>query len=67
MKIADTITHEGWDFLIYITEPYMKSFAFKIVARLNQKGIRPQDRPVALDELTDEEQRIIRSRYPELD
>ena len=34
--------------------------------RINQKGIRPQDQPVALTELTAEEQALIRRHYPEL-
>ena len=34
--------------------------------RINQKGTRPQDQPVAIEALTDEEQTIIRQRYPEL-
>jgi hypothetical protein len=33
---------------------------------LNQKGIRPQDRPLLLQQLTAEDQRRIFARYPEL-
>jgi hypothetical protein len=33
---------------------------------LNQKGTRPQDKPVRLDQLSAENQRIIYRRYPEL-
>jgi hypothetical protein len=33
---------------------------------LNQKGIRPQDRPVRLGQLSREDQRRIYARYPEL-
>jgi hypothetical protein len=36
------------------------------MGRLNQKGIRPQDQPVAIDELTAEEQAMIRRHYPTL-
>jgi hypothetical protein len=34
--------------------------------RLNQKGLRPEDRPLALAELPEEDRRIILSRYPDL-
>ena len=34
--------------------------------RLNQKGIRPQDRPVSFEELSEEDRRIILGRYPGL-
>jgi hypothetical protein len=33
---------------------------------INQKGTRPQDQPVALKELTSEEQALILRHYPEL-
>ena len=33
---------------------------------LNQKGLRPQDKPRRLRELTPEDQRRIYARYPEL-
>jgi hypothetical protein len=34
--------------------------------RLNQKGTRPQDKPIDIGELNAEEQAIIKHRYPEL-
>ncbi len=34
--------------------------------RLNQKGIRPQDKPIDIGQLNANEQEIIRRRYPEL-
>ena len=33
---------------------------------LNQKGTRPQDKPVRLRQLGEDEQRLIYARYPEL-
>jgi hypothetical protein len=34
--------------------------------RINQKGTRPQDRPIPLTELTADEQSLIRRHYPKL-
>ena len=34
--------------------------------RINQKGTRPQDTPVALSELAVEDQTVIRKHFPEL-
>jgi hypothetical protein len=34
--------------------------------RINQKGTRPQDQPVAIGELTAEEQAMIKRHYPDL-
>jgi hypothetical protein len=39
---------------------------WSLMNRLNQKGLRPEDRPVPLSELTAEEQALIRTRCPEL-
>jgi hypothetical protein len=39
---------------------------WSLMNRLNQKGTRPQDKPVRLGELAAEDQTIIRRRYPEL-
>jgi len=36
------------------------------VVRVNQKGIRPEDQPITIDQLAEEELAIIRRRYPEL-
>ena len=47
-------------------EPQEISRNWSLMNRLNQKGVRPQDRPVALEELAEEEKRIILSRYPDL-
>jgi hypothetical protein len=33
---------------------------------LNQKGTRPQDKPIRLGQLTREDQRRVYMRYPEL-
>jgi hypothetical protein len=43
-----------------------QSRSWSLMNRLNQKGTRPQDQPVALTELTAEEQTLIRRHYPEL-
>ncbi len=34
--------------------------------RINQKGIRPQDKPIPIGELNDEEKALIRRHYPDL-
>jgi len=47
-------------------EPGKHSRNWSLINRINQKGIRPQDQPVALTELTSEEQSLIRRHYPEL-
>lgn len=47
-------------------EPGKHSRNWSLMNRLNQKGIRPQDQPVFLDQLTDKERGIIKRRYPEL-
>ncbi|KAA9036113.1 DUF3863 domain-containing protein [Ginsengibacter hankyongi] len=39
---------------------------WSLMNRLNQKGIRPQDKPVDIRKLTSEEQAMIYKRYPEL-
>ncbi len=39
---------------------------WSLMNRINQKGSRPQDQPIPLDELADEEQSLIRQHYPEL-
>jgi hypothetical protein len=36
------------------------------VNRLNQKGLRPEDKPVPLTALPGEDRALIRKRYPEL-
>ena len=47
-------------------EPGKHSRNWSLINRINQKGIRPQDQPIALGDLTAEEQTIIRKRYPDL-
>jgi hypothetical protein len=47
-------------------QPGVHSRNWSIMNRINQKGTRPQDRPVALSELAEEDQALIRSRFPEL-
>lgn len=39
---------------------------WSLMNRLNQKGTRPQDKPVSIEELTPEEREVIKLRYPEL-
>ena len=39
---------------------------WSLLNRLNQKGIRPQDEPIAIGQFSAEEQAIIKRRYPEL-
>ena len=39
---------------------------WSLMNRINQKGTRPQDQPVPITELTDEEQATIQRHYPEL-
>lgn len=47
-------------------EPGKHSRNWSLMNRLNQKGIRPQDQPIAIGGLTAEEQAIIKRRHPEL-
>jgi hypothetical protein len=39
---------------------------WSLINRINQKGLRPQDRPVQLKELDVSEKELIASYYPEL-
>jgi len=39
---------------------------WSLLNRLNQKGIRPQDKPIPIGQLNADEQAIIKHRYPEL-
>jgi len=39
---------------------------WSLINRINQKGVRPEDQPIAIEQLTAEEQAIIRRRYPDL-
>jgi hypothetical protein len=47
-------------------EPGNHARNWSLMNRLNQKGIRPQDKPIPLDQLNAEEQDIIKRRYPDL-
>jgi len=39
---------------------------WSLINRLNQKGIRPQDKPIPIEQLNADEQKIIKQHYPEL-
>jgi hypothetical protein len=39
---------------------------WSIINKINQKGLRPQDRPVELEKLDAEDKKLILKRYPEL-
>ncbi|MBT5187689.1 MAG: DUF3863 domain-containing protein [Kordiimonadaceae bacterium] len=39
---------------------------WSLINRLNQKGIRPQDKPIPIEQLNDQEKELIRKHYPEL-
>jgi len=47
-------------------EPQVLQREWSLMNVLNQKGTRPQDKPLRLGQLTAEDQRRIYSRYPEL-
>lgn len=47
-------------------EPGKHSRNWSLMNRINQKGTRPQDKPVALADLTEVEQALIGKHYPEL-
>ncbi len=47
-------------------EPGKQSRNWSLMNRLNQKGVRPQDQPISIQQLTSEEQALIKRRYPEL-
>ena len=46
--------------------PAQQSRNWSLMNRINQKGTRPQDAPVTISELADEEKTLIRKHYPEL-
>ena len=39
---------------------------WSLINRINQKAVRPEDKPISIGQLTAEEQAIIKRRYPEL-
>lgn len=47
-------------------EPREKGRNWSLMNRINQKGLRPQDKPIPLAALPEEDQALIRQRYPEL-
>jgi hypothetical protein len=66
------VTSSPWmaiDFTRYdlpAEEPHQLQREWSLMNVLNQKGTRPQDKPVRLHQLSQEDQRIIYARYPEL-
>jgi len=47
-------------------EPYAQQREWSLMNVLNQKGTRPQDKPIPLSQLNSEDQRRIFEHYPEL-
>jgi hypothetical protein len=47
-------------------EPHDLQREWSLMNVLNQKGTRPQDKPMRMGQLSPEDQRMIFSRYPEL-
>ena len=47
-------------------KPGQHSRNWSLMNRLNQKGIRPQDKPIPIEQLSADEQALIKLRYPEL-
>jgi len=47
-------------------EPGENTRNWSLMNRLNQKGTRPQDKPIEMKQLNADEQKIIKRRYPEL-
>ncbi len=47
-------------------EPGQHSRNWSLMNRLNQKGIRPQDKPILIDQLNEEEKNLIKRWYPEI-
>jgi hypothetical protein len=47
-------------------EPQGQGRNWSLINRINQKGLRQQDKPVPLASLPEQEQALIRRRYPEL-
>jgi hypothetical protein len=47
-------------------EPGRNTRNWSLINRLNQKGIRPQDKPISIRKLNADEQAVIKRRYPEL-
>jgi hypothetical protein len=47
-------------------KPGQNTRNWSLINRLNQKGTRPQDKPIDIGQLNADEQEIIKRRYPEL-
>jgi hypothetical protein len=47
-------------------KPGEHSRNWSLMNRLNQKGTRPQDKPILIEQLNADEQAMIMRRYPEL-
>jgi hypothetical protein len=47
-------------------EPGGHSRNWSLMNRINQKGTRPQDKPVPLESLDEDDRALIRRHYPEL-
>ena len=48
------------------TKPGQHVRNWSLINRINQKGLRPEDKPIAVEQLTAEERAIIKRRYPDL-
>lgn len=70
--LHDWVTHSPWmviDLTRYdlkAAEPHTLQREWSLMNVLNQKGTRPQDKPVRLGQLSGDDQRRIFARYPEL-
>ncbi len=70
--LHDWTTNSPWmaiDFTRYdlpAREPHGFEREWSLMNVLNQKGTRPQDKPLRLSQLSSDDQRIIYARYPEL-
>jgi hypothetical protein len=51
---------------LHAQEPRSLQREWSLINVVNQKGTRPQDKPVRLGQLSAEDQRRIYARYPEL-
>ncbi len=63
-EVAEVIDFTRYD--LPAKEPPGTGRNWSLMNRINQKGTRKQDKPVPLSALTEEDQAIIRRRYPEL-
>ena len=68
-QLADRNTAQVIDFTRYdlkAQEPPGPQREWSLMNVLNQKGTRPQDKPIAFDQLPADDQRRILAHYPEL-